>query len=63
MIRSSGGRYSVIGTDSSFRSVPGQPVMNIAVSAAGWMRFVDPFRNGEIGTAVGGRPAAGSGPK
>ena len=61
MIRSSGGRYSVIGTDSSFRSVPGQPVMNIAVSAAGWIRFVDPFRNGEIGTGVGGRQQGGGG--
>lgn len=64
MIRSSAGRYSVIGTDSSFRSVPGQPVMNIAVSAAGWIRFLDPFRSGEIGTPVGGRQQGGdAGPK
>lgn len=63
MVRSSGGRYSVVGTDSSFRSVPGQPVMNIAVSAAGWIRFVEPFRNREIGQAVGAQQQDGSDPK
>ncbi len=63
MVRSSGGRYSVVGTDSSFRSVPGQPVMNIAVSAGGWIRFVAPFRGGDIGNAVGGGSPGGGGPK
>lgn len=63
MVRSSGGRYSVIGTDSSFRSVPGQPVMNIAVSAAGWIEYLGPFQSRQIGNAVGGQQQGGSDPK
>lgn len=63
MVRSSGGRYSVVGTDSSFRSVPGQPVMNIAVGSAGWIRYVGPFRAHEIGHAVGGQQQGGDDPK
>lgn len=63
MVRSSGGRYSVIGTDSSFRSVPGQPVMNIAVSAAGWIEYLGPFRSRQIGNTVGGQQQGGSDPK
>ncbi|WP_084169207.1 trypsin-like serine peptidase [Brevundimonas aveniformis] len=63
MVRSSGGRYSVVGTDSSFRSVPGQPVMNIAVSAEGWIRYLTPFQQRQIGVAIGQRQQGGSGPK
>ena len=63
MVRASSGRYQVVGVDSSFRSVPGRPVMNIAVSASNFDDFVDDFRAGRIGDAVGGGGSGGRGPK
>jgi protease YdgD len=55
LIRLAPDQYQVVGTDSSFRRESGQPTMNIAVSAAGWMQYLEPFRRGETGTPVGGR--------
>lgn len=63
MVRGSSGRYQVVGVDSSFRTVPGRPVMNIAVSASNFIRFVPEFRAGRSGQPVGDARGGGRGPK
>ena len=56
MIRD-GENYSVIGVDSNFRSNPGGHFLYIAVSAAGFQRYVDDFVAGRIGVNMrGGKP-------
>ena len=55
MIRT-GDAYAVIGVDSNFREVPHAPEMNIAVSAAGFQRYVADFVAGRIGSTLRGKP-------
>jgi protease YdgD len=47
--------FDVIGVDSSFRRVPNQPPINIAVSAASFQSYVADFVAGRSGISVNGR--------
>ena len=49
-----GDSYAVVGVDSNFRSNPDGPFIYIAVSAAGFERYVRDFTDGRIGVSLRG---------
>jgi protease YdgD len=58
LVRSASGAFDVIGVDSSFRSNPKGPIVNIAVSAASFQASVADFVAGRSGAPISNAGAA-----